>query len=53
MGEAPKPKPPIRQNKAPEAKPEEKKPFVRKPHLTNNPFRNHPGLQALREEGRK
>ena len=53
MGEAPKPKPPVNFNKKPEAKPEEKKPFVRKAHLTDNPFRNHPGLQELRKEGRK
>lgn len=31
-----------------EAPKEVKKPFVRKPHLTDNPFRNNADLQALK-----
>lgn len=52
MGEntnVPKPKPPV---KRPEPK-QEKKPFVRREHLTIKPFRNHPGLEALKKGASK
>lgn len=40
---APKPKPPL---KKPEPK-QEKKPFVRKEHLSERPLKAHEGLQQL------
>lgn len=30
-----------------------KKPFVRKPHLTDRPFKDNAGLQALRDQMQK
>ena len=33
----------------PVAKMENKPSFERKPHLTDHPLRNHPGLKALKE----
>jgi hypothetical protein len=38
---------------APSKPPIVKKPFVRKPHLTDRPFKDNAGLQALREKMQK
>lgn len=47
--EVPKPKPPVKHTTvAGKAEPPKEKPkYVRKPHLTDNPFRAHEGLKAM------
>ena len=47
--DAPKPRPPARKM-MPEAQPSEKKPYIRRDHLSQKPFVDHEGLKALQEK---
>lgn len=55
MDATPKPKPPVNklvaiQPSAQESKPSVKKPYVRRDHLTQKPFRDDPKVEELRRE---
>jgi hypothetical protein len=51
MNETPKPKPPVNKQAAKQTTaPEEKKSYVRKPHLTHRPFSNEALFAKLREQ---
>lgn len=50
--DAPKPHPPAKRM-IPESQPSEKKPYIRRDHLSQKPFVDHEGLKALQEKMNK